>query len=70
MASLTAPPTLSTTATASSHVRVGGYSVTASGAIDQDYTINYVSGTLTVTTVSLTITADGKTKVYGAACRD
>ena len=67
VASLTAPPTLSTTATASSHVRVGGYPITASGASDQDYRITYVPGTLTILPVPLTITADGKAKVYGAA---
>ena len=66
-ASLTTLPTLSTTATASSHVAGSPYSITASGATDPDYTISYVAGQLTVTPVALTITADSKTKVYGAA---
>ena len=35
--------------------------------MDADYSISYVSGTLTVTPVALTITADNQTKVYGAA---
>jgi uncharacterized repeat protein (TIGR01451 family) len=66
-ASLTTQPTLSTTATAASHVAGNPYSITASGAVDSDYTISYVAGTLTVTPVALTITADNKTKAYGAA---
>ena len=66
-ASLTTPPTLSSTATAASHVSGSPYSITASGAVDSDYTISYVSGSLAVTAVPLTITANNKTKVYGAA---
>ena len=64
---LTTQPTLSTTATASSHVSGNPYAITASGAVDSDYTISYASGTLTVTSAGLTITADNQTKVYGAA---
>ena len=64
---LTTLPTLTTTATASSHVAGSPYAITASGAVDPDYTINYVAGTLTVTTAPLTITAVNQTKVYGAA---
>jgi RHS repeat-associated protein len=66
-ASLTTQPTLSTTGTAASHVAGSPYSITASGAVDSDYSISYVAGTLTVTPAALTITADNKTKVYGAA---
>ena len=43
------------------------YTITASGAVDPDYTISYVAGTLTVTPAPLTITADNQSKVYGAA---
>ncbi len=43
------------------------YPITASGAADANYTISYVAGTLTVTPAALTITADNKSKVYGAA---
>ena len=64
-ANLDVQPTLSTTATAASNA--GAYAITASGAADPDYTISYVSGTLTVTPASLTITAVNQTKVYGAA---
>ena len=66
-ASLTTQPTLSTTATASSHVSGSPYTTTASGAVDSNYTIAYVGGSLTVTTAALTITANSQTKVYGAA---
>ena len=51
-ASLTTQPTLSTTATPSSGV--GTYPITVSGAVDSDYTITYVAGTLTVEVVSIT----------------
>src|SRR5207237_352799 len=64
---LTTQPTVPTTATASSHVAGNPYAITASGAADTDYTIGYVAGTLTVTPVALTITADDKSKAYGAA---
>ena len=53
-ANLTAPPTLATTATASSHVQAGGYQVAASGASDPDYAITYQPGTLSITPAPLT----------------
>ena len=46
---------------------MGTYPITASGAASPNYTISYVGGTLTVTPAALTITADNKSKVYGAA---
>src|SRR5438477_12042093 len=60
--SLTTAPTLTTSAHADSHVAGNPYLVTAAGAVDADYTIHYVAGTLTVTPVGLTITADSKAK--------
>jgi histone deacetylase complex regulatory component SIN3 len=66
-ASLTTPPTLNTAATASSHVRTGGYAINASGANDPDYMISYLPGTLTITPAPLTITASNASKIYGAA---
>ncbi len=66
-ASLATPPTITTTATAASHLSGSPYSITASGAVDTDYTISYVAGTLSVTKAPLTITANNLTKVYGAA---
>src|SRR5207248_702540 len=66
-ASLSTPPTPATTATAASHVGGNPYSITASGAVDSDYTITYAAGSLTVTTVGLKVTADDQSKAYGAA---
>ena len=66
-ASLTLPPKLSTTATTNSSVSGGPYTITASDAVDPNYTISYVAGTLAVTAASLTITADNQTKTYGEA---
>src|SRR5207245_2762473 len=63
--SLTTPVSLSTTATANSPV--GKYEIDAAGATDANYSITFVKGSLEVTPASLTITADDKTKVYGAA---
>ena len=57
--------TISTIALASSPV--GTYSITATGAVDPNYTISYVAGKLTVTKAILTITAVDKIKIYGAA---
>jgi hypothetical protein len=64
---LTTLPTLSATATAASSVVGGPYTITASGAVDPNYSIAYLDGSLTVIPVALTITADDQTKVYGAA---
>src|SRR4029077_13385132 len=63
---LPTPPTVTTTATAASGV--GTYPITASGAVsaNANYTISYVSGTLTVTPAALTVTATDKTRTYGA----
>ena len=65
-ASLSAAPTLSTTATSASPVLAGGYAIVAAGAVDPDYTISYRPGTLLITPAPLTITANNATKVYGA----
>jgi subtilisin-like proprotein convertase family protein len=64
-ASLTTPVTLGTTAAASS--AVGAYTITASGAVDANYNITEVNGTLSVTAAPLTVTANDASKVYGAA---
>ena len=63
--SLTTQATLATSATASSGV--GSYTITASGAVDANYSISYVDGTLTVTRAAITVTATDKNKAYGAA---
>src|SRR5262249_2401985 len=69
-ACLTTPPTLTTTATAASHVAGNPYAITADGAASSDYTISYVAGTLTGTPAPLPIRADDQTKVYGAVLPD
>src|SRR5439155_223132 len=58
--------TLSVTTTATAASAVGSYPITASGQTSGNYTIGYVVGALTVTKASLTVTADDKTKTYGA----
>src|SRR5207248_1935380 len=62
---LSSPVVLSTSASASSNV--GSYPITPSGAASANYSLSFVPGTLTITTAALTITADDKSKVYGAA---
>lgn len=63
-ANLTAQPTCSTTATASSSA--GTYPITCSGASAAKYSITYVPGTLTVAPVPLTVTAPSAARAYGA----
>ena len=65
VASLATAPTISTAATAASPA--GNYTITASGAVDPNYTISYVAGTLTIGKAALTVTADNQSSIYGAA---
>lgn len=62
--SLTTPVSLTTTASASSHV--GAYPITVSGATSANYAITFVNGSLSITPTLLTITADNKSMVKGA----
>jgi MBG domain (YGX type) len=62
--SLDTAPTCTTTADASS--AVGTYPITCTGAALAGYSVGYVDGTLTITAASLTITADNKTRAFGA----
>jgi CSLREA domain-containing protein len=68
-ADFTAPgnqaPTPTTTATPASDV--GTYPITASGAVDPDYAISFVDGTLTVTPAPLSVTADDQVVLVGQA---
>jgi len=64
-ASLTTPPTCSVTGVPAGNP-VGTYTTTCSGAVDANYTISYVTGTLKITAVSLTITASSTNVGYGA----
>ncbi|MGA1379803.1 MAG: beta strand repeat-containing protein, partial [Chitinophagaceae bacterium] len=59
---LTTKPTASTTATTTSNV--GTYTITGSGGVSNNYTFNYVSGTLTITAKSITGTFSATDKVY------
>ena len=60
--SLTTAVTLSTVAATSN---AGTYTITASGAVDPNYTISYASGTLTIGQAALTITANNESMTYG-----
>ena len=64
-ASLTTPPTCSTTATSSSPVSPPTYPSSCSGAVDPNYTITYVAGSVTVTRAPLTVTASNGSMTYG-----
>ena len=65
VASLTTPIILGTPATLSSGV--GSYAITASGASSPNYTISFTGSALSITPATLSVTADVKTKTYGAA---
>ncbi len=60
---------IDTQATASSAANafsdVGTYTTVASGASDDNYTFNYVNGSLSVTKATLTATANNSTRYYG-----
>jgi hypothetical protein len=62
---LTQTPTASTTATPASPA--GSYPITLSGGNDPNYNIVLVNNSLDVTTVTLTITANGATRPFGTA---
>ncbi len=64
-ASLTTAPTCATAATSSSPP--GTYSATCSGAVDPNYAIGYVAGTVTVAPATLTVTASSATFTQGGA---
>jgi len=62
-ASLTTPPTCTTTATSASPV--GVYPTSCSGAVDSNYTITYQSGTITIAAAPLSNPASSAVRVYG-----
>ncbi len=45
---------------------VGGYLITPNGLTSSNYTITFNTGTLTIAPAPLSVTADNKSKVYGA----
>jgi gliding motility-associated-like protein len=63
--SLTTQPTISTNATATSPI--GSYTITANGAVSNNYSMVYMVGNLAITPANITATADVKSKVYGDA---
>ncbi len=64
-ASLTTPPTCTTTATSSSGV--GAYTTNCSGAVDANYEITYEPGQTIVDPAPLGITASSTSQAYGSA---
>jgi hypothetical protein len=64
--SLTTQPTCSTTATTSSSVAGSPYPSSCSGAVDSNYTISYVNGSVTVTGTPVTVTVSGS-QTYGGS---
>ncbi len=66
-ASLTTKPTCTTAAKSSSPVSVSPYASSCSGAVDSNYTIGYVAGSVAVTPAPLTITASSQTMTYGSS---
>jgi fimbrial isopeptide formation D2 family protein len=63
--SLSTKPTCSTTATSSSPASPPTYPSSCSGAVDPNYTINYVDGAVTVNPAPLTITASSPEVIVG-----
>ena len=63
--SLTTKPTCTTAATSSSAVSGSPYASSCGGAVDSNYTIAYVNGSVTVNTAPLTITPEASTMAYG-----
>jgi len=61
--SLTTPPTCSTTATSAS--TVGSYPTSCSDAVDSNYTISYLNGTIQVSTATVEVTASSDSMTYG-----
>ncbi len=64
-ASLTTPVSLTTTATAASHV--GSYNIIATGAASPNYTISFANSSLNVTPAALTITANCQSRLVNTA---
>jgi len=59
------PPVASSTANQTSNM--GTYNIIPSGGVDNNYSFNYVNGTLTINKATLTATADNKSRGYGDA---
>ena len=60
--------TLATSSSGTNNLtNVGNYTITASGASDNNYTFNYATGTLTINQAVLTITTQDISREYGLA---
>ena len=66
-ANLGTQPSCSTTYTQGSPVSGSQYPTTCSGGVSGNYSFNYINGTVTVNKRALTVTADNKSRGYGAA---
>ena len=62
---LTLAPVASTSATASSNV--GTYDIAISNGTAANYTLTAIKGTLTINKATLTVTAENKSRIYGAS---
>jgi gliding motility-associated-like protein len=66
-ADLTTLPSASTTVTNTTSVGVHSGAITMAGGADENYSFSYTAADFEVTKATLTVTADAKTKIYGAA---
>jgi gliding motility-associated-like protein len=57
-------PVIGTTAIPSTDT--GDYPITVSGGVDTNYSFNYIPGTLTITKVMLTVTANNQVRFFGS----
>ena len=64
---LTTLPTCTTTATSSSPVGGSPYVSSCGGAVDSNYAISYVGGSVSIGAAGLTVTASSGSMAYGAA---
>lgn len=58
--------TLGFSGTAAGAANAGTYAITPGGLTSRNYAITYLNGTLTINKAALTVTADNKSKGYGA----
>ena len=64
---LTTEPTATATVSLTSSVGIYDDEITLAGGDDENYSFTYISADFEVTTATLTVTADAKTKFYGSA---
>src|ERR1019366_2480009 len=65
--SLTTAPTVSSATAAPANAGSYTGTITATGAVDSNYTISYAAGNLTIGKAPLTITANNQTMTYGGS---